>query len=103
MQIRELRDVEFPDCSSKCDLMDILGASKCGSLCPHKFPKYRTCKNCKWWKTEWGNVCDRVGDIRNSMKEFSIEMEIGDNQGLDCWLKTGPDFGCIHFEAKRVE
>jgi len=63
---------------------------------------YGTCKNCKFWYHDWGNVCDRASDrqVRKGPKKFALETSAEDNQELEYWLETGPDFGCAHFEIK---
>jgi len=30
---------------------------------------------------------------------FAVDATAADDQGLDAWLETGPEFGCIHGEA----
>jgi len=60
------------------------------------------CKDCKWWGLYLKGVCDKVGniDVEKGFKKFSIEARADDDQGLEAYLVTGPDFGCIHFINK---
>lgn len=37
MTANELKNTPFPDCCKDCDLLDLLGASECDSVCPEKF------------------------------------------------------------------
>lgn len=61
------------------------------------------CKNCRWWGR--GGICEFVDTeyvFRGEAKKtdaaaFSITVQVDDDQGLDVWLKTGPEFGCVHF------
>ena len=63
----------------------------------------RTCKNCKFWGVDYENVCDRVYPFCDELKPdtFSINVVAGDNQGVEDFLVTGPDFGCLHFMQKN--
>lgn len=66
------------------------------------------CKTCKFWTTReiYSNhnyhdvtVCDRC-DIVNDPQGFNVSASAADDTSLDCWLQTGPEFGCIHHEEK---
>lgn len=61
----------------------------------------KRCKTCKWWDTpadsracQW---CAMLGAISNAypMGLYSASSD-GDNDAI----YTGPDFGCVHWEAK---
>ena len=36
---KELKDVEFPDCSKECSTVEYFGVCECEACCPHKFDK----------------------------------------------------------------
>ena len=61
-----------------------------------------TCKNCKWWGVSFNNDCEFVNTIHASSE--SVRFEIEEINPCECnskiVLKTGPDFGCIHFKQK---
>ena len=62
----------------------------------------KTCKNCKWWSVNFEGDCSFVKTVHVIHKPTQFEV-IGiarDDQGLEWFLRTGPDFGCIHFEQK---
>lgn len=55
---KELRSVEFPDCSYLCALADTLGVGECENFCPYKFDedgepkeKWHWAKEERWWTT----------------------------------------------------
>lgn len=37
MKANELKDVPFPDCCKECEVLPLLGAGECESVCPEKF------------------------------------------------------------------
>ena len=41
MKDNELRDIPFPECSVNCEMLPLLGASECDSVCPEKFEEER--------------------------------------------------------------
>ena len=61
-----------------------------------------TCKTCKWWGVYYQHVCDYSDDLNatGDKKRFEIDYNALDDQGLEVFLKTGPDFGCIHHKTK---
>ena len=61
-----------------------------------------TCSACKHWDKESGGACDRT-DILPDLspeKKFEIDASAADDTNLMARLLTGPDFGCVLFEAK---
>ncbi len=65
------------------------------------------CKNCRWWdEMPYGDAmyCDFIGTTHNNAKTTgcNIIYRTLDDQGLDFWLKTGPEFGCTNFTDKKV-
>lgn len=60
-----------------------------------------TCKNCKFWGKDNKGVCDRT-DRSNTPDNltFNVEATAWDDSGLESWLVTGRDFGCVLFEEK---
>ena len=42
----ELLNVAWPDCSTNCQMADLLGVGECESVCPSKFDKLM-CADCK--------------------------------------------------------
>lgn len=53
-----------------------------------------TCKTCRWWK---GGRCDLVDLLSGaSPARFEIEVTVADDHDLETFLRTGPDFGCVH-------
>lgn len=63
------------------------------------------CKNCRFWGISYDHECDRIGYSDNQVKgntsAFNISANADDDQGLQASLVTGPDFGCVKFEARR--
>lgn len=60
----------------------------------------KTCKTCIWWED---GICGFV-DAKHSEREpkrFEIDIKCLDDQSLEVYLFTGPDFGCVH-HAKNV-
>ena len=68
-----------------------------------------TCKTCKHWSHHFDIKkgiadCDRL-DCMNDEKAgttFSIEATAHDDSGLQTWLMTGENFGCIHHDTKAT-
>jgi len=64
------------------------------------------CKDCKSWGSWLGidAVCERPDDLWPKDipegQQFSIDCEADDDQGLQAWLRTGPEFGCVRFEER---
>jgi len=60
------------------------------------------CKWCKHWGHIFDNACDRVNFIDSDIgsSAFYVDCDADDDQGLEAWLMTGPDFCCIKFERK---
>ena len=66
------------------------------------------CKDCKYWnKGEYwdsGECMDIDLDTFNDMKlegsDRALYYSVMDDSGLDCGLKTGPEFGCVRFKKK---
>jgi hypothetical protein len=58
------------------------------------------CKNCKYWDKKNKGICVMEGfaDISLDSSAFEVVFQAGDDQGLEMALRTGPDFGCIHFK-----
>ena len=59
------------------------------------------CKDCKYWSD--GECVDLDLDTFNDMKLEGSDRAlyyIMDDSGLDCGLKTGPEFGCVRFRKK---
>jgi len=59
------------------------------------------CKDCKFWGRYRDGSCDR-GDYAQDAPgtEFEFDYSVLDDSGLDIWIVTGPNFGCLHFENK---
>ena len=64
----------------------------------------RKCKNCKYWGEPFDGMCDWSESFPPSDESeshaFDIEVTALDDQGLEVNIKTGPEFGCIHFKQK---
>ena len=59
------------------------------------------CKNCRWWDSD--GECNKVEweeKGKPAPKMFQMNIRVADDTGLDVHLMTGPDFGCVQFEAK---
>ena len=64
-----------------------------------------TCKTCKWWGRAWEGCCDFIDTTHANQaaevgKRFEIAVSADDDSGLQTYLQTGPDFGCVHHTAK---
>ena len=60
------------------------------------------CKDCRHWNH--GECVDIGLYIFNDMKLEGSDRElyysVDDDSGLDCGLKTGPEFGCVRFRKR---
>ena len=61
------------------------------------------CKDCKYW---YHGECDDI-DLDKTFNDMKLEGSdrvlrfiVDDDSGLDCGLKTGPEFGCVRFRKK---
>ncbi len=63
------------------------------------------CKDCRWWGVDFEGVCDFPNTIHAGQSDvsFEIEAKANDDQGLEAVLKTGPEFGCLHFSPGEVQ
>ncbi len=69
----------------------------------HPLPS-RTCQHCSWWGCSYEGVCDFEGTLfAEGPKGMQIKVTVADDHGLTAHLVTGPDFGCVQFEAKTSE
>jgi hypothetical protein len=61
-----------------------------------------TCKTCKWWGRVREGCCDFVDTLHSAKPatRFEIYASADDDHNLQAYLLTGPDFGCIHHEAR---
>ncbi len=62
------------------------------------------CKDCEFWNA---GRCDTVGmpDSGFGWEQdprilFDIGVDVDDDSGLQTWLRTGPEFGCVRFQAR---
>lgn len=57
------------------------------------------CSNCWWWDKSNGE-CDEIDAIEGPIGEdgAGIVFNTLDDQGLQIWLQTGPNFGCAKFK-----
>jgi hypothetical protein len=63
------------------------------------------CKNCKFWTREKLVYSDCVINMcafeapwqENGISSAEPRAEALDDTGLEVWLETGPEYGCIHF------
>ena len=66
-----------------------------------------TCKDCAYWTT-YSPHNDGSHAVSACSQDYCstqrTRCQIGnwsdDDSGLQTWLETGPDFGCVHFKAK---
>lgn len=73
------------------------------------FPKTRfigTCKDCKWWSTDTPcmTACPARAclNVKTGLARETENREAAVNiLSYDYELFTGPDFGCVHWEAKQ--
>jgi hypothetical protein len=60
-----------------------------------------TCRTCKYWDNY---TCDRLelesGRYNPSPKEAGLYVYVSDDSGLQCELRSGPDFGCTLWVEK---
>ena len=61
------------------------------------------CKDCSHWDVY--SCCDAVSmddpDYPHNNNElFGIRVNVLDDSGLDVYLRTSPNFGCLNFNAK---
>ncbi len=65
-----------------------------------------TCKDCKWWENtpeiKPSLNHQNMGECENPLlEEIGNDcLSAGEVWGSPCTPATGPDFGCIHHEAK---
>jgi hypothetical protein len=62
----------------------------------------KICKNCDMWGSYIQDVCNFTTHIGSDkgLKRFEVVAYADDDQGLEGFLKTGPEFGCVHFTPK---
>ena len=62
----------------------------------------KLCKYCKYWS--YRECVDLDLDTFNNIKlegsDRALYYSVKDDSGLDCGLKTGPEFGCVRFRKK---
>lgn len=64
------------------------------------------CKDCKHWQSFYPDLFGRTRQnecfFEGADQETLFEpyAEIADDYGLEFGVRTGPEFGCIHFKAK---
>ena len=60
------------------------------------------CKDCLFWEP-YRNVmvCVKATTYDAINSSCSVEAAADDDSGLDAWLVTGPEFGCVKFLAKK--
>lgn len=63
----------------------------------------RKCKNCLHWSDLYDHGCDENGDYEVRECEYRYQVNARDLPFLayDAVLKTGPEFGCVHWEEKK--
>lgn len=65
------------------------------------------CKDCRSWDKDLF-LCEFVEFVdqrplstqKADDADFKIAITVSDDHGLECGLKTGPMFGCVHFQMK---
>lgn len=60
---------------------------------------YPRCKTCKWWGPDRGELFRWCSNPVN--RDFRGENPAGACDGEELGFDTGPDFGCVHWEAKE--
>jgi hypothetical protein len=69
------------------------------------------CAQCKWWENAWYSktihLCGKVtgpeydkDGFRKQQKNDTLRFEIQHTRDCPAFLETGPEFGCVHGEAK---
>jgi hypothetical protein len=61
------------------------------------------CLYCKWWGMFNKGVCDFVNTIHANYPPTHFMVEVSprwDDTNIEYEVKTGPYFGCIHFNKK---
>jgi hypothetical protein len=58
------------------------------------------CKTCRHWGHYRDGHCDAV-DGERGPSSFEIDVRVLDDTDLWTGLKTGPDFGCVHWTDKK--
>ena len=73
---KDLKEILFPQCSSKCAEVKHFGVCECESFCQHKFDKDGKELKCICGNPEFGLncVCEFVSDNPGD-KEFSCEFD----------------------------
>ena len=62
------------------------------------------CKDCEHWGIYREGVCDFIDTTANKGSDsFKIEVFVHDDSGLDTFLVTSPDFGCVHCSVKPTK
>ena len=63
------------------------------------------CKDCKFWGSQFSDDCSAANEmlVRGVYKgdEFGLYTSAADDWGLEAYLLTGPEFGCVKFERKN--
>ena len=60
----------------------------------------KTCKTCKWWIDKKDCSYIYQYSLHKEQNRINITFSFLDNKthGIETFLETGPDFGCIHHE-----
>ena len=64
------------------------------------------CSDCWWWdKYTW--ECAKIDTMEEGFStirgdEAGIVVDAQDDQGLQVWLQTGPNFGCVKFKPTPI-
>lgn len=53
-----------------------------------------TCETCKYWGSYRKGACDAIGSM--SITNVDIGWNVLDDSGLEVWLETTKDFGCVN-------
>lgn len=69
----------------------------------------KICKNCRWWKetprTDGMGKCRNIFFSRDGRGDFEKAKSLfywAGKKNVEAYFSTGPEFGCVHWEAESV-
>jgi hypothetical protein len=99
MKPEELLDVQYPFCSTKCEIVEFLGAGECSSICYSKFDQticcdclkcYNGCKNAfPESYINGGAIHCKDFERDNDSMNILRKMKIKEKELMDMYAKRG--------------
>lgn len=60
------------------------------------------CKDCVFWGDWRPRECGQIGRLgQDPESDIDIQVSVLDDSGLNAYIVTGPEFGCVNFSPKK--